>query len=137
MRFRKYIVAIGILTVFNQSSFAAMESTNYSITSSVLSGGGAPISSESFQVNSTLGQSSPITPSDSTDFEAYPGFWYTLTQPFCPWDLDPRYPNGDGDVDGLDVDTFIQNFGPEDSEKYDLNDLNGFASEFGKTNCSD
>lgn len=87
-------------------------------------------------MNSTLGQSTPITPSDSTSFEAYPGFWHTLAKPFCPWDLDPLYPNGDGDVDGLDLHSFIQNFDPGDPLKFDLIDLEGVTNVFGKTDCS-
>jgi len=61
-------------------SAAAMESTTYKIPSTVLSGGGAPMSSTSYDMNSTLGQPSPLMdPSDpptSTSYDNYPGFWY-------------------------------------------------------------
>jgi len=137
MKLKIYLVMTGIVLGICQLGLAAMDSTSYSITTSVISGGGIPMSSMSYQLNSTLGQPSPITPIDSTNFEAYPGFWYTLTQPFCPWDLEPADPNGDGDVDSLDLDAFIDNFDPGVSGKYDEIHLEGFASEFGKTNCSD
>ncbi len=137
MRQIKYFVIIGIYLIFCQHCFASMESTNYTITTSVISGGGSPMSSVSFQINSTLSQPSPITPISSDSFEAYSGFWYTLTQPFCPWDLEPADPNGDGDVDGLDLNAFIDDFDPGVSGKYDEIHLEDFASEFGKTDCSD
>ncbi len=120
------IIVIGILLNLIQPSFASMESNNYTIPSSVISGGGSPMTSTSFQNNSTLGQPSPITPTRSDSFEAHPGFWYTLTQPFCPWDLEPA----DGDIDGLDVRAFIENYDPAIH-------LEDFANEFGKTDCSD
>ncbi|RLC19303.1 MAG: hypothetical protein DRH93_15685 [Deltaproteobacteria bacterium] len=130
MKLNMYFVSLGIILFFSPASFAYMASTNYSIPTSVISGGGALISSANYQTNVTLGQSSPITPADSEDFEAYPGFWYTLSKPFCPWDLEPTYPNGDGDVDGLDLDVFILNYDPAIH-------LEGFANGFGKTDCSD
>ena len=59
---------------------AAMESASYKIPSTVLSGGGSPMSSASYTGNSTLGQPSPLMdPSDpptSTSYDNYPGFWY-------------------------------------------------------------
>jgi len=61
-------------------SAAAMESTTYKIPSTVLSGGGAPMSSTSYDMNSTLGQPSPLmdstNPPTSTSYDNYPGFWY-------------------------------------------------------------
>jgi hypothetical protein len=42
------------------SSYAQMSSANYRITTTVMSGGGAPMASTSFQMNSTLGQPSPL-----------------------------------------------------------------------------
>lgn len=95
------------------------------------------MSSENFQTNFTLGQPSPLTHVSSMSYDLYSGFWYTLTKPFCPWDLDPLYPNGDGDNDGLDLNTFIQDFDPGVSEKFDLTDLEEFANEFRKTDCLD
>ena len=59
---------------------AEMSSDNYSIPTSVLSGGGAPMSSGSYQMNSTMGQPSPLMQGDqnpwSVNYDLYPGFWY-------------------------------------------------------------
>ena len=59
---------------------AAMESSSYKIPSTVLSGGGSPLSSASYNGNSTLGQPSPLmdptNPPTSTSYDNYPGFWY-------------------------------------------------------------
>jgi len=102
-----------------------MQSENYSITTSVISGGGVPMASDNYQINPTLGQSSPLMdPADppySTSYDLYPGFWYTLEViiPTCD-DLasfttaygsitgDTNYSfacdlDGDDDVDGIDL----------------------------------
>ncbi len=130
MKAQSYFIIAGITVGFFLPCFAEMSSNNYSIAVSVISGGGSPMSSSSFQSNNTLGQPSPITPTSSDSFEAYPGFWHTFAQPFCPWDLEPAYPNGDGDVDGLDVHAFIESHDP-------ATHLGDFANEFGKTDCSE
>lgn len=118
---------VGMVLVFLHPGFAAMGSSNYVIPTSVLSGGGAPMSSAGFQTNFTLGQSSPISQTFSGDYTFYSGFWYTLTKTYCFWDFEP-----DGDVDGMDLETFIQGFG---SGGYDGSDLESFVTEFGKTEC--
>ena len=106
-------------------SDAGISSTSYAIPTSVMSGGGAPMGSGSFQSNGTLGQPSPLQPAPaaSTNFDLYPGFWYTMFISNCIWDLDPV----DGDVDGLDLYRFIDSHGASDIEN--------FGSEFGRTDC--
>lgn len=68
-----FVIGISSITI------AEMGSENYSIPTSVLSGGGAPMSSGSYQTNSTLGQSSPLTdpadPPGSVNYDLYPSFW--------------------------------------------------------------
>ena len=146
----------GLLALFfvigiSSIAIAEMGSENYSIPTSVLSGGGAPMSSGSYQTNSTLGQSSPLIdpadPPDSTNYDLYPGFWYTLEgsvqQNDCPGNFD-----GDGDVDGSDLATFAADFGRTDCDTGELcegdfdgdNDVDGsdlavFAADFGRTDC--
>jgi hypothetical protein len=113
-------------------ALAGMQSENYHIPTSVLSGGGAPVSSDSYQTDSTLGQSSPLMdPADppySSSYELHPGFWYTTeaaTVPDgCLWDLDPP----DGDVDGSDLADFADGGFP-------AHDLAEFALEFGRDDC--
>jgi hypothetical protein len=110
--------------------YAGMSSTNYQIPTSVLSGGGAPMSSDSHDMNGTIGQPTPLEPNApaQSDFSylLYPGFWYTLDSVYvagCWGDFDPR----DGDVDGSDLAQFASGF----EESY----LPTFASEFGRNNC--
>jgi hypothetical protein len=61
---------------------AEMQSSNYDITTSVLSGGGVAMTSDNYNVNITAAQPSPIretgTPPESANYVLYPGFWYTL-----------------------------------------------------------
>jgi hypothetical protein len=63
-------------------SSAAMESESYRIPTFVFSGGGVPMSSPSYDMNSILGQSSPLMdpndPPTSPTYSLNPGFWNTL-----------------------------------------------------------
>jgi len=52
-----------------------MGSTNYRITTSVLSGGGTTMDSATYQLTATLGQSSCIGLSSTRHYIAYAGFW--------------------------------------------------------------
>ena len=112
-----YTIPILILILgLSISAFAGMGSKSYNITTSVISGGGTPMASASFQNNSTLGQPSPLMDSNdppySAGYDLYPGFWYTLEAIFiepCEGDFD-----GDGDVDGSDLAVFAADFGRTD-----------------------
>lgn len=126
MRFFISFLTLTIAILFFHNSIASMSSTNYSITSSVISGGGAPMSSENFQSDSTLGQSSAIQPSDSTNYELNPGFWHTMTQSIYIWDFEP-----DGDVDGMDLIMFIEGYGGTSGSGYDDVELENFSLELG------
>lgn len=91
----KFFLALFIFILSSVASNAAplsseMTSSSFQIPSSVISGGGIPISSTSFQTNSTLGQSSPITgPILSTNFRVESGFWnsiyYSKDSKGLPW----------------------------------------------------
>lgn len=63
-------------------AFPGMGSTSYQIPTSIFSGGGVPMSTVSNDMNSTLGQPSPLTdqdnPPNSPSYSLYPGFWYTI-----------------------------------------------------------
>ena len=130
-------------------AYGEMGSTNYRIPTSVLSSGGAPMSSGSFQNNATLGQPSPLmdssNPPYSASYDNYPGFWYTVgaAPPIndCSGDF-----NNDGDVDGSDLATFAEDFGRTDcagdcegdfngDNDVDGSDLATFATDFGRTDC--
>ncbi len=109
---------------------AQMQSNNYQITTSVMSGGGEPMASDNYETNATLGQPSPLMdPNDppySANHDLYPGFWYTLDAGMAGCEdlssfagaygsIDPEpnysilcdsYGDGDGDVDGSDLAEF-------------------------------
>ena len=75
-----YIICTAILILgFALTAFTEeMSSANFSITSSVVSGGGASMGSESYQMTTTIGQSSPIGISSSSNYINSPGFWPTV-----------------------------------------------------------
>jgi hypothetical protein len=129
---RKIIYTILILAIIlglAPVSRAEMQSENYHIKTSVFSSGGTPIASGSFQIDSTLGQSSPLMdpegPPYSMSYDLYPGFWHTIEAAIavvCQGDFDV-----DGDVDGSDLATLAAS--PW------LVDLSLFANDFGRTDC--
>ena len=105
------LVCIMIVLSFSFSAYAGtpMTSQSYAITTSVISGGGAPMGSTSYKMNSTLGQSSPLMdpeyPPESDSYWLDPGFWYTLVAGVPGCDL-ASFANafgsisGDGNYDG-------------------------------------
>jgi len=72
------VFCLGLLSV----AHAQMESNNYRISTSVVSSGGARMSSANYQKDITVGQPSPvmdpINQPWSQYYELYPGFWYTI-----------------------------------------------------------
>ena len=107
---------------------AEMSSTNFKIPYSVQSSGGGFTGSDNYQMNTTLGQPSPLMDTQdspfSDSFDLYPGFWYVISAlgSICPGDFD-----GDKDVDGADLAEYIFDSGGLT--------LDVFAANFGKTNC--
>ena len=102
---------LGLATIVS----AQMSSTNFKITSSVLSGGGGAMSSGNFQTTSTVAQPSPLEMSEyahSTNFNLYPGFWNTVAM-VVPNPCEGNF-DGDSDVDGSDLATFAADFGRTD-----------------------
>jgi hypothetical protein len=76
------ILAVVILCILCISASAEMQSSNYSIPTSVLAGGGAVMTSNNYEVTVTAAQPTPIretgTPPESANYVLYPGFWYTV-----------------------------------------------------------
>ena len=122
------IFAISLMLAAAPGAFCDMESSSYAITTDVVSGGGGTMTSNSYQLQATIGQPSPLmnptTPPYSASYDLYPGFWYTLeTGPICAnlaafaaafgtLDGDADYNlscdlDTDGDVDGGDLSNFI------------------------------
>ena len=122
------IFFIFLFLSLSSDSFAEMASENYRIRSSVYSAGGVPTGSMNYQLNGTVGQSSPLPdPADppfSDSYDLYPGFWYTVVniRVTCPCDF-----NGDKDVDGSDLADYLFDSGGLSLEI--------FAIDFGKDNC--
>ena len=126
-------IALALIMGIHLGAFAQMESDNYRIPTSVLSGGGAPMSSENWKTNSTLGQPTPLMQGDqnpwSANYDLYPGFWYTLeagmagcdnlssfAQAYGSVSSDFNYNSQcdfdvDGDIDGSDLSDFIADYG--------------------------
>jgi len=127
-------VLLAIVLGFPASALSDMASESYQIPVSVVGAAGPPIASESYVSEGTLGQPSPSAESDqiphSASYDLFPGFWHSLYAAFpptgCVWDLDPDPP--DGDVDGSDLAALAD--GP-----FDADDLEAFASEFGRNDC--
>ncbi len=125
----KWIVLILCLFSLNSAIVnAEMASENYRIRSSVHSSGGGLTGSANYELNSTIGQPSPLMdtfePPISETYDLYPGFWYTVANIglTCPGDF-----NDDKDVDGSDLVEYIFDSGGLGLEM--------FAPNFGKVNC--
>ena len=85
-----FSIILTAVVVISAPSWAGMASSSFQIPTSVISSGGIPMVSASFQVNSTLGQSSPINVQIlSTNFRVEPGFWnsiyYSKDLKVLPW----------------------------------------------------
>jgi hypothetical protein len=71
-----------VLLVFQgNASPGEQASTSYSIPVDVISSGGGDMSSTNYQCTSTLGQSSPLGTSQSSNYIEYAGFWESFWQP--------------------------------------------------------
>ena len=77
------ILILTLILSFVPVARGEMQSTHYRVTTTVLSGGGLAMASVSFNMDSTLGQSTALMNSAdapwSPGFDLYPGFWYTVT----------------------------------------------------------
>jgi hypothetical protein len=138
MRYKIPIVLALPVTLFwiLQSSAEPLKSASFQIPTFVLSGAGGRSESQSFRIEATLGQSTPLMdPADppySESFDAYPGFWYTVPPAlasYCSYDYEP-----DGDVDGKDLSEFIPDFAAGLTTASDLED---FCVEFGRSPCQE
>lgn len=127
---KKIFLTLAIFAAIGGTSTVyAASSASFSIPTSVLGGGGGRSSSSGFHADATAGQPSPImdqaAPPQSTNYNNYPGFWYTIGAGACG-DLatfapsfgkvagDAGYSGAcdfdtDGDVDGVDLQEFISN----------------------------
>ena len=120
------VVILGLVASGHAGS-PPMQSENFAVTSSVISGGGAPMESVTYRTNSTFGQPSPLLEvlyPVSASYDLYPGFWYTpggesavcdmasFADCFGSVDGDGNYDEAcdfddDLDVDGTDLAVFF------------------------------
>ncbi len=122
-----FVVTIFIAMLVMSASAAEMSSNNFRITTTVISGGGRPMSSSNYQMNGTAGQPSPLIdpalPPQSTNYDLLTGFWYTIAAGSgCLYDY-----FDDGDVDGTDLVEFLN--------AYSSIEVAAFALEFGRVDC--
>jgi hypothetical protein len=141
---------IAIIVMSKSVAIANMSSTNFTITTTVMSGGGGSMSSPNFQIQGTVGQPTPLPntadPPYSDSYDLYPGFWYTTVASAPPNDCPGDFEN-DGDVDGSDLAVFAADFGRTDCSgdcegdfdidgDVDGSDLAVLAADFGRTDCT-
>jgi len=69
------ILPLSLILIFAVVVFANMESASYRIPRSIQSGGGATLDSTSYQMTTTIGQSSAIGQYSSSNYINYAGFW--------------------------------------------------------------
>ncbi|MCP3872745.1 MAG: hypothetical protein GY699_06260 [Desulfobacteraceae bacterium] len=121
---------IGLVVIMPAMGGAAMMSTNFHLKSSVVSGGGGLMGSPGYSMQSVLGQATPIMSQNnepwSPNYLLYPGYLYTILISGCLWNL-----SGDYDVDGEDLNIFLLGY----PGVFDVDDIPGFAKEFGKGDC--
>ncbi|UCG11919.1 MAG: hypothetical protein JSU72_15580 [Deltaproteobacteria bacterium] len=97
----RLVILLALALAVPLATFASMESGTYRISTAVISGGGGAMSSQSYDMNSTLGQASAVGVSSSSTYANAAGFWQSSQAPSpgdCPCDVD-----GDGDVTALDA----------------------------------
>jgi hypothetical protein len=80
-----------------------MESSGFAVTVDGFSGGGNPITSSSFRLNSTLGQPGVIGISENTDLTVEQGIWYAFFRYLLCGDV-----NNDKDVNLEDLILVLQ-----------------------------
>jgi hypothetical protein len=122
------IIAVGLffLSGVTLLSHAHMESADYQVKSSVLSGGATLMNSTNYSTSVTLGEPTSQSENYSSSYTVHAGFLQTVesTPSRCFWDIQPEA--GDGDIDGLDLATYISR---------NLQNLEGISNEFGRNNC--
>ena len=95
----RYEKSIGVLILFIPAIIlwisdsivysAEQSSSNYSIVRSVISGGGGDLVSNNYEMQYTIGQSTPIGTSTSSNYDNNAGFWFL------------EYISADSDGDGV------------------------------------
>ena len=101
--------SVGIV-VIRPPSFANMGSQSFVVPTSVCSSGGLLSNSDSFDMLTTIGQSTPVGEQNSTSYTTYSGYWYT-TEADISFDVCEGNFDCDQDCDGSDAAEFKSDFG--------------------------
>lgn len=80
---RTTALAVALLCCLLAGAAWAMSSASYAIHWDVIGGGGEPVSSASYKMNSTIGQAA-IGASASASYGLGAGYWYGLVAPAPP-----------------------------------------------------
>jgi hypothetical protein len=75
------ICTLALLLAFALYASGEMQSSNYRIPASVLSSGGTTMDAATYQMTTTIGQSSCIGLSSRRNYANYAGFWQPETEP--------------------------------------------------------
>ena len=95
---------MAVIITFTLPALAGMENDNYYIPTSVISGGGGTMDSDTYQTETTLGQPLTLVTQGSENYALYAGFWQVVeVEPVLDYDNDgilndedncPNHPNG-------------------------------------------
>lgn len=69
---------MAVIITFTLPALAGMESDNYYIPTSVISGGGGTMDSDMYQTETTVGQPLTLVTQGSENYALYAGFWHTV-----------------------------------------------------------
>ena len=80
--YARALLAVALVVGVASLSMAAVaQSANYVLDRAVIGSAGNSASSTSYLLGSTLGQSSPIGPSQSANYKVGAGYWYEVVYP--------------------------------------------------------
>jgi len=79
MKKMAFVLLIGLALSLTLLTLALASPSPYQLERSVMANAGEPMTSTSYQMNSTLGQPSPIGVSSSASYELGAGYWHRLS----------------------------------------------------------
>lgn len=93
------VIFIGIV---GPPSFAEMGSQSFVVPTSIFSNGGLSSNSDSYEMLTTLGQSTPVGEQNSPSYSNFTGYWYT-TEADISFDVCECDVSGDGNITPQDA----------------------------------
>ena len=74
-----FFIPVMVLFMGDGPDAYAASSTNYAINTDVIDGGGGSSSSSNYQIEQSIGQTSPIGTSSSSNYNAFAGYYYAFS----------------------------------------------------------